>query len=307
MTLQMTKDQIIKLIKTYYKKYQNMDVDVKFNTFTNCSLDFNKERSIKINIIVEEIKDTYKFKNELDIEDIKNILKTLLLEEMNLDEMDINYNVNELEQFEGLRINIKSKQNIKNLKYYEGILIVVDMINGFVKEGALHDKKIIDVVPRQIELIKDAKQRNDLVVFIRDVHTERSVEHKRFNGALHCIKGSGEENLIDELKPYQKDSISFEKNSTSFMFAKGFIQMLEQLKNLKRVDVIGCCTDICIANGVIPMMNYFDENNRDIIVNVHEDAIETYDAPFHDRNKYKEAALLLMNQQGAKIKSKKIR
>lgn len=191
---------------------------------------------------------------------------------------------------------------MKNLKEYEGMLIIVDMINGFVKEGALHDKKIGDIVPRQIELINEAKKNNDLIVFIKDVHTENSVEHKRFNGALHCIKGSGEEEIIDELKPYQEEAIIFEKNSTSFMFAKGFISMLEELKNLKKVDVVGCCTDICVVNGVIPMINYFDENDRNIVVNVYKDAVETYDAPFHNRKEYTEAALLLMAQQGANIK-----
>ena len=31
---------------------------------------------------------------------------------------------------------------IKNLKCYKGMLIVVDMVNGFVKKGVLHDSKI---------------------------------------------------------------------------------------------------------------------------------------------------------------------
>lgn len=196
---------------------------------------------------------------------------------------------------------------MKNLKCYEGMLIVVDMINGFVKYGDLYDKKIGEVVPRQIELIKNAKANNDLVVFIRDVHTKNSVEHKRFGEIRHCIKGSGEEELIDELKPYQEGAIIFEKNSTSFMFAKGFITMLEQMEKLKKVDVVGCCTDICIVNGVIPMMNYFDQNNRDIEVNVHEDAVETFDTPIHNGEEYTDAAILLMAQQGVKIKRKKLR
>lgn len=31
---------------------------------------------------------------------------------------------------------------VKNLEVYEGMLIVVDMVNGFVREGVLHDEKI---------------------------------------------------------------------------------------------------------------------------------------------------------------------
>ena len=44
---------------------------------------------------------------------------------------------------------------IKNLKIYKKVLIVVDMVNGFVREGVLHDENIAEVIPRQIELIKE--------------------------------------------------------------------------------------------------------------------------------------------------------
>ena len=43
---------------------------------------------------------------------------------------------------------------LKNFKVYNKALIVVDMVNGFVKEGVLHDDSIARVIPRQIELIK---------------------------------------------------------------------------------------------------------------------------------------------------------
>ena len=33
------------------------------------------------------------------------------------------------------------------------------MVNGFVREGALHDEEIAKVIPRQIELIKEAKAK----------------------------------------------------------------------------------------------------------------------------------------------------
>ena len=31
---------------------------------------------------------------------------------------------------------------IKKLEVYESMLIIVDIVNGFVEEGSLHDKKI---------------------------------------------------------------------------------------------------------------------------------------------------------------------
>ena len=177
------------------------------------------------------------------------------------------------------------------------------MVNGFVKKGDLHDSKIAEVVPRQIELIKEANKNDSLVAFIKDTHTNNSTEHKRFGGLLHCIKGSGEEKVIDELKEYEKDAISIEKNSTSFMEAPAFRKLIEEAKNIKEVDVVGCCTDICDFNGTMGLANYFDEWNRDVEIRVHQDAVATFSEA--SRQKYVDAAYLLMEQQGIQLVKKR--
>lgn len=192
---------------------------------------------------------------------------------------------------------------IKNLECYEGMLIVVDMVNGFVKEGALADIKIAEVVPRQIELIKKAKAENKLIVFIKDTHTKDSTEHKRFGGALHCVKGTGEEELIDELKPYEEWGVHIEKNSTSFMEAPKFRELVGKMTKLKEVDVVGCCTDICDFNGTMGLANYFDQWNKDVEIKVHKDAIATFAEAA--RQDYVNAAYLLMEQQGIKLVNEK--
>ncbi len=194
---------------------------------------------------------------------------------------------------------------IKNLKMYKGMLIVVDMVNGFAKKGDLADPKIGDVVPRQIELIKEAKANGYLIVFIKDTHKEDSVEHKRFNGSKHCVENSGEELVIDELKEYEdlEDTISILKNSTSYMEAPEFRELISEATNIERVDVVGCCTDICVANGTIGLANYFDQWNRDVEIRVHEDAIATFLE--QDRQNYVDAAKLLMAQQGIKLVKKR--
>ncbi len=194
---------------------------------------------------------------------------------------------------------------IKNLKMYKGMLIVVDMVNGFAKKGDLADPKIGDVVPRQIELIKEAKANGYLIVFIKDTHKEDSVEHKRFNGSKHCVENSGEELVIDELKEYEdlEDAISILKNSTSYMEAPEFRELISEATNIERVDVVGCCTDICVANGTIGLANYFDQWNRNVEIRVHEDAIATFLE--EDRQNYVDAAKLLMAQQGIKLVKKR--
>lgn len=209
-------------------------------------------------------------------------------------------------KYKALREKEKSgiKAHVKNLKLYNGMLIVVDMVNGFAKEGSLADPKIAEKVPRQIELIKEARDSGDLVVFIKDTHEMDSVEHKRFKGALHCVRGTGEEELIDDLKEFEneQDTISIAKNSTSYMEAPEFRKLIEDATSIERVDVVGCCTDICDFNGTMGLANYLDQWNRDVRIRVHEDAIATFLED--DRQKYVDAAKLLMEQQGIQLVKK---
>lgn len=196
-------------------------------------------------------------------------------------------------------------KNIKNLKVYETALIVVDMVNGFVNEGVLHDKNIRKIVPRQLELLEEAEKKGSLIILVKDTHNKNATEFKRFGNTTHCIKGTSEAELIDELKPFeQKDNvITVEKNSTSLMESPEFREIVKQAENLKEVNFVGCCTDICVFNGAMGLANYYDQWNRDVTINVHEDAIATYSE--EDRGEYVQSAKLLMKQQGINLVSKK--
>ena len=193
---------------------------------------------------------------------------------------------------------------IKNLKVYRQALIIVDMVNGFVREGVLHDEQIAKIIPRQLELLEENKKRNGLTIFIKDTHEANSAEFKRFNNTQHCIKGTTEQELVEELKPWEKmdDTISIEKNSTSYMEAPAFRKLISNLSNLEQVDVVGCCTDICVANGTIALANYFDQHNLTVEIKVHEDAIATYDE--QERQENVKAAKLLMAGQGIQLVKK---
>lgn len=196
-------------------------------------------------------------------------------------------------------------KNVKNLKVYETALIVVDMVNGFVNEGVLHDKNIRKIVPRQLELLEEAEKKESLIILVKDTHNKNATEFKRFGNTTHCIKGTSEAELIDELKPFeQKDNvITVEKNSTSLMESPEFREIVKQAKNLKEVNFVGCCTDICVFNGAMGLANYYDQWNRDVTINVHEDAIATYSED--ERGEYIESAKLLMKLQGINLVSKK--
>lgn len=195
-------------------------------------------------------------------------------------------------------------KQIKKLEVYEKALIIVDMVNGFVREGILHDEKIADTIPRQIELIKDYHREGQLIIFIKDTHDKGAVEFKRFGGTEHCVRGTSEAELVDELKVYEdgENTISIEKNSTSYMEAPEFRDTISQLTRLEQVDVVGCCTDICDFNGTMGLANYFDQWNREVLIQVHQDAVATYAT--EGRQNYVDAAYLLMEQQGIQLVKK---
>lgn len=188
---------------------------------------------------------------------------------------------------------------IKNLKLYERVLIVVDMVNGFVYNGPLHDIECSKIIPRQKEIIDDYLDNGDLVVFIKDTHTKDSTEFSRM--PIHCLENTDESELVPELRKYvgRDNVITINKNSTSFNEVPEFRELITNLVNLKRVDEIGVCTDICDFNGIMGLANRLNQENRDVSIYVHEDAVATFNET--ERSEYVEAAKLLMKQQGINI------
>ena len=181
------------------------------------------------------------------------------------------------------------------------LLLVIDMINGFVKEGALADKKINEITPNIINLIEEYIKNNDNIISFQDGHTNDSKEFESF--PVHCVLGTDEAELINELMPYKENMKVIRKNSTSGFVTTEFIKYIEENKDeLEEIVLTGCCTDICVLNFAIPLKNYINEHNLNIKVTLFENAVETYDSPVHNRDEYNEMALKIMKQNGIEIK-----
>ncbi len=191
----------------------------------------------------------------------------------------------------------------KNLEELKKLLIVVDMVNGFVRIGALSSQNIEHIVPKIEKLVKKYTDESDKqVVFIKDTHCKDSKEFKRY--PEHCIKGTYEAENIDEFKKYENTALVFEKNSTSAIFSKDFLETINKMKKLEEVTIVGCCTDICVINLAIPLRNYFDENNKDIEITVPKNAVETFDSPTHSSEMWNDLAFKFMEQGGIKLVKK---
>lgn len=188
---------------------------------------------------------------------------------------------------------------MNDLEKIEKLLINVDMVNGFVKNGAMSDNNIQRIIPEHIRLMRDINGKEEKIVIIKDIHKENCTEFKKF--PKHCIEGTEEAELADELKEFERNSLIYKKNSTSAMFAPKFLEDINHMINLKEVVIIGCCTDICVLNLAIPLQNYFDQNDLEIKITIPENAVETYNAPNHNKEEYNEIAFKLMRQAGINI------
>ena len=190
---------------------------------------------------------------------------------------------------------------MKDLNKIYKVLINVDMVNGFVNIGAMHDKYINHIISKQISLMEEFdKDEQKLNIIVKDTHKENCMEFNRY--PVHCVENTEESELVDELKIFENDnSICFKKNSTSTIYADGFLELIDSLKDLQEVTIVGCCTDICILNLAIPLRNYFDQKDRNVEIVIYKDGVETYDASNHPRDEYNEIAFKLMLQAGIKI------
>ncbi|HIQ94519.1 TPA: cysteine hydrolase [Candidatus Ventrenecus stercoripullorum] len=189
---------------------------------------------------------------------------------------------------------------MKNLEEVNSAIFVIDMNNGFCEEGALADPTIKGIVPNIRKIIMDGLKRESALFFVNDKHTEDSVEIKRYAG--HCITPR-EQKTIKELSIFEEyaDRV-FYKNSTCALFAPGMMEMLLQMKNLERIVITGCCTDICIMNFAVALRNFMDEWNVDIDIVVPINAVETFHIPnVHEREEANQFGYRVMESNGIRL------
>ena len=189
---------------------------------------------------------------------------------------------------------------MKNLEEVSSAIFVIDMNNGFCEEGALADPTIKGIVPNIRKIIMDGLKRESALFFVNDKHTEDSVEIKRYAG--HCITPR-EQKTIKELSIFEEyaDRV-FYKNSTCALFAPGMMEMLLQMKNLKRIVITGCCTDICIMNFAVALRNFMDEWNVDVDIVVPINAVETFHIPnVHEREEANQFGYRVMESNGIRL------
>jgi len=151
-------------------------------------------------------------------------------------------------------------------------VLVIDMLKGFCQEGyPLYCGQSVTAVTKSIaRLLAEEHRRCSRVFFIADSHQPDDLEFKMF--PPHCISGTPESEIVDELAGYQGERI--DKQRYSAFFNTSLDKKLKELKPEKLI-VCGVCTDICVMHTVA------DARNRDYKVEVPVDCVTSFDPGAH--------------------------
>lgn len=162
------------------------------------------------------------------------------------------------------------------------LFVIVDMVNGFVEEGALADTGIRRIVPKIEDRLKKALADGDMVVAFRDCHQPNDKEFELF--PPHCIKGTRESELIDSLKPYQDRMIVIDKNTTNGFNTKEFKRLIAE-NDFSQIEISGCCSDICVSDLTFSLAKHFAKNMIDCPIVIDEEMIDTFNGENHNADK----------------------
>lgn len=162
----------------------------------------------------------------------------------------------------------------------EGVAVVsVDLIEGFCRVGPLASERVKGIIEPIVEVFKRAEALGvKNFVLTQDTHHPDSKEFGAF--PPHCLEGSEESKTVAELlalpfsnlfKVIPKDSIS-----------SGIGTELEKWllsKNLKKIVVLGDCTDLCTYQLAMYLRLLANARGYDWDIIAPADAVETYDLP----------------------------
>lgn len=130
-------------------------------------------------------------------------------------------------------------------------LLVIDMQNDFI-DGALGTAEAQAIVPRVKEKIAEYVKRGDEIIFTRDTHGEDYLDtpEGRKLPVVHCVKNTKGWEIADGL--LVPGAVVVDKPNF------GYPDWKEKF-SFEQVELIGLCTDICVASNALILKAQFPE------------------------------------------------
>ena len=123
-------------------------------------------------------------------------------------------------------------------------LLIIDMINDYMKEGGLlyckGCKEIIPSIKKAIEFTK----KNDILVIYINTNLESGNDILAKKWGLHAVAGSYGAQIIEELSPVESDLIIHKKGYNGFF--NSTLDKELKLRGIKNIALSGIHTHVCV-------------------------------------------------------------
>ena len=177
-------------------------------------------------------------------------------------------------------------------------LIVVDMVNGFVKSGALSSPNALAINGTVARLAADFENAGFPVVCLCDTHRPDSPEFAFY--PPHCVEGTEEPELTAEIEAACPSCVRIAKNSTNGLLQPEVLEWVAG-SGAHAFVVCGVCTDICVQQMALSLKTYFNTRGETSRIVVPTDAVATYDLGPHDSRLTGLMALYNMSINGIEL------
>lgn len=187
---------------------------------------------------------------------------------------------------------------LKELQGKKTALVIVDMVNGFVREGALKSPRVEGLISRILELSKACDELQITKLAFADSHSIASPEFDSY--PEHCLRGTSEGEVVDELKEIGGYTL-IPKNSTNGFLEEEFQKWVKINEQIDTLIVTGNCTDICVLQFSLTLKSWFNMQNKRARIIVPINIVETYDFGLHDGELMNIMALYNMMINGIEV------
>ena len=124
-------------------------------------------------------------------------------------------------------------------------LVVVDMLNDFVRAGApLEVPETRAILPALRRRIAKARREGELVVYLCDAHRKEDPEFARMGWPPHAVEGTPGAAVVAPISPEPGDVV-VEKRTYSGFYGTT-LQFILRRHGIRSLTLAGCVTNICI-------------------------------------------------------------
>ena len=152
-------------------------------------------------------------------------------------------------------------------------LIIVDMLNDFLdRQGVLYcGDASREIIPFVQQRLKDYRNANDRVIYLRDAHDKNDKEFEKF--PPHCVAGTWGSDFLPEIQPQPGETVLSKKRFSGF-YGTDLEKVLSQ-GGIEQAEVVGVCTSICVMDTVGGLAN------RDYAIVVPTKGVADFDEEMH--------------------------